>query len=151
MSNRDGVTSTSLRTFTVGQNVLVYNTLSRTNDIGKVEEVKGKNVYNVTINGKTKLVSADVMSKCDIDSEQDIDPVNVLDSESEYGNIDNEDLSCGSIAEIESAYSDDDVDVHPGDNIYVIPQRRQRRTEAEKLQDSLSSAPVVSRTHSGRI
>ena len=152
VSNRDGVTSNSLRTFTVGQNVLVYNTLSRTNEIGKVVELKGKNVYNVTINGKTKLVSADVMSKCDIDSEQDIDPVNDSDSESVYGNIDNDDPSGGSIAEIESAYSDDDdIDVHPGDNIYVIPQRRQRRTEAEKLHDSLSSAPVVSRTRSGRI
>ena len=145
------MTSTSLRTFTVGQNVLVYNTLSRTSDIGKVVEVKGKNVYNVTINGKTKLVSADVMSKCDIDSEQDIIADSDTDSDSVYGEMDSLDPSGGSIAEIESVYSDDDIDMHPENNIYVIPQRRQRKTEAEKLHDSLSSAPVVSKTRSGRI
>ena len=105
----------------------------------------------MTINGKTKLVSADVMSKCDIDSDQDINPASDTDSDSVYGEIDNVDPSGGSIAEIESVYSDDDDDIHPENNIYVIPQRRQRRTEAEKLHDSLSSAPVVSRSRSGRI
>ena len=151
VSNRDGVTSTSLRTFTVGQNVLVYNTLSRTNDIGKVVDVKGRNVYDVTINGRTKLVSADVMSKCNFDSEQVIDHASESDSESENGEMDSVDPSGGSTAEIESVYSydDDNDDIHPGDNVYVIPHRRQHKTEAEKLYDSLSSAPVVSRTRSG--
>ena len=150
VSNRDGVTSTSLRTFTVGQNVLVYNTLSRTNDIGKVVDVKGRNVHDVTINGRTKLVSADVMSKCNFDSEQVIDHASESDSESENGEMDSVDPSGGSTAEIESVYSyEDDDDIHPGDNVYVIPHRRQHKTEAEKLHDSLSSAPVVSRTRSG--
>ena len=150
VSNRDGVTSTSLRTFNVGENVIVYNTLSRTNDIGKVDKVVGKNVYNVTINGRTKLVSADVMSKTNINSEQDTNSVNDSDSESVYDEIDNVNFSDGSIAEVESAYASDD-DMHQGDNAYVIPQRRQYRTEAEKLHDSLSTPLIVSRTRSGRV
>ena len=36
------------------------------------------------------------------------------------------------------------------DNLYVISQKSHYRTEVEKLHDSLSKGPVVSRTRSGR-
>ena len=115
-------------------------------------EVKGKNVYDVIINGRTRLVSADDMSNCNIESEQDLDSASDSDSDSVHGEMENVYSSGGSIIETESVYSydDDDDDIHPRDNLYVIPQRRQYRTEAEKLHDSLSSTPVVSRTRSGR-
>ena len=51
MCNRDSVSSTSLRIFTAGENGLVYNTLTKKNDIGTVQNVVGKNCYNVNIEG----------------------------------------------------------------------------------------------------
>ena len=50
----------------------------------------------------------------------------------------------------EDGYSSDDSINSRNDTTYVIPQRRPYRTETQKLHDSLSSGPVVSRTRSGR-
>ena len=156
--NRDSVSATSLRVFTEGENVLVYNTLTKKNDIGTVQNVVGRNCYNVDIDGRVRLVSADVMSKCNVitenneDSEPDVDAGSDSDSDSEC-EMDIRDYSSnGSNPEGEYASSivDDNVRQRQN-NLYVIPQKRHYRTEVEKLHDSLSKGPVVSRTRSGRV
>ena len=152
VGNRDSVSSTSLRIFTAGENVLVYNTLTKKNDIGTVVKVVGKNCYNVNIDGRVRLVSADVMSKCNVDSEPDVEYGSDSDSESVYEMDIGDSFSDGSNSEDESASSVVNIDVgHQEDNVYVIPQKRHYRTEVDKLYDSLSTGPVVSRTRSGRV
>merc|ERR1712121_10057 len=83
VDNRDSVTSTSLRVFTAGENVLVYNTRTKRNNIGKVVKVVGKNCYDVNIDGRVRLVSADVMSKCNVDIEPETEPEVESDSDSD--------------------------------------------------------------------
>ena len=51
-----------MRTFSVGNKVLVYNTLTHHNDIGEIVSVQGKNTYKVRIGDREKLVSADHIS-----------------------------------------------------------------------------------------
>ena len=148
VANRDSVSSSTLRVFAEGENVLVFNTLTKKNDIGTVVKVAGKNCYDVNIEGRTRLVSADVMSKCHVENESNI---RIDDSESVCG-MDNEDsLLDESITDVEDAYYSDDEDMYPGGNVYVIPPQRQRRTEVDRLQDSLSTGQVNSRTRSGRV
>ena len=173
VGNRDSVVSTSLRVFTEGENVLVYNTRTKMNDIGKVVKVVGKNCYDVNIEGRVRLVSADVMSRCNVDiepepevesdSDSDTDSVYEMDSSDSTDSVYEMDSSdsTDSVSELDNSdsYSDNsdsvssvgDSDRNQQDNVYVIPQKRQYRTEVEKLHDSLSTGPVVSRTRSGRV
>ena len=146
--NRDGVSSSTLRVFAAGENVLVYNTLTKKNDIGTVEKVVGKNCYDVNIGGRTKLVSADVMSKCHVENEENIRTDN---SGSVCGMDYMDSLLDESISDVENEYYSDEDDVYPSGNVYVIPHRRQRRNEVDRLHDSLSSGPVGSRTRSGNV
>ena len=155
--NRDSVSSTSLRVFTEGENVLVYNTLTKKNDIGTVQNVVGRNCYNVIIDGRVRLVSADVMTKCNVmtksneDSEPDVDAGSDSDLDSVCEMDIRDSSSNGSNSEDEYASSVVDDNVRQRENnLYVIPQKRHYRTEVEKLHDSLSKGPVVSRTRSGR-
>ena len=152
--NRDCVVSSSLRIFENGETVLVFNTLTKKNDIGKVHKKVGSNVYDVMINGRIKLVSADVMSKTVLKCDEPIsDIVSVSDSESVSDIMDshmdsNRDvLPDGSESDNEYESEDDTR----ADNVYVIPQRRQRRNEVQQLHDSLSTGPIVSRTRSGHV
>lgn len=157
----------ALRTFAAGENVLVYNTLTKKNDIGTVINIVGKNCYNINIDGRVRLVSADVMSKCNVnidqeeDSESDsssgnvheiVEPEECFENESGPENVcemDNS-FSDGSSSIVEGAYPRSENDVHPDNDVYIIPQRRQHRTEADRLHDLLSPGPVASRTRSGR-
>ena len=59
---RDGSKSVVLRTFSVGNKVLVYNTLTHHNDIGEIVSVQGRNTYKVRVGDREKLVSADHIS-----------------------------------------------------------------------------------------
>ena len=167
VGNRDSVKSSTLRTFDAGENVLVYNTLTKKNDIGTVINIVGKNCYNINIDGRVRLVSADVMSKCNVnidqeeDSESDsssgnvheiVEPEECFENESGPENVcemDNS-FSDGSSSIVEGAYPHSENDVHPDNDVYIIPQRRQHRTEADRLHDLLSPGPVASRTRSGR-
>ena len=106
-------------------------------------------------------MSADVMSKCNVDigPEPEVEPDSDSDTDSVY-EMDSSD-STDSVSEMNNSdsYSDNsdsvssvgDSDRNQQDNVYVIPQKRQYRTEIEKLHDSLSTGPVVSRTRSGRV
>ena len=137
--------------------MLVYNTLTKKNDIGTVQNVVGRNCYNVDIDGRVRLVSADVMTKCNVitenneDSEPDVDAGSDSDSDS-VCEMDIRDYSSNG-PNIEDEYASSTVDdVRQSDNnLYVIPQKRHYRTEVEKLHDSLSKGPVESRTRSGRV
>ena len=123
-------------------------------DIGKVDKVIGKSCYDVNIEGRVWLVSADVMSKCNVDIEPEPEPEVESDSDSDTDSDDE-----WPEIDISDSYSDNsdsvstvgDSDRNQQDNVYVIPQKRQYRTEIEKLHDSLSTGPVVSRTRSGRV
>ena len=152
--NKDRVTSATLRTFDVGENVLVYDTISKTNDIGKVIKKVGCNSYHVMLNGRVKLVSADVISKCVIQSD-DSNPENVpSDNFLISGN--DKDCDLDSVTDkSEGDYniyssSDDDDDFSPRHvGIAVQSRSRHRKNEAQRLQDSLCTGPVMSRTRSG--
>ena len=149
ITNRDSSTSSTLRVFNIGETVLVYNTLTKSNDIGKVTKKVGNNCYDVMINGRVKLISADVMSKTALKCDESIsDIVSVSDSESVSDNMDsNMDSKMDSNMDFLSTESENDM------NVYVIPQRRKRKTEIEKLHDSipLSNIPVVTKTRSGHV
>ena len=67
---RDGGKSVVLRTFSIGDKVLVYNTLISNNDIGEVTSVQGRNTYKVRVGEREKLVSADHMSSTEVSTEQ---------------------------------------------------------------------------------
>ena len=146
--------SATLRTFDVGENVLVYDTISKTNDIGKVIKKVGCNSYHVMLNGRVKLVSADVISKCVIQSD-DSNPENVpSDNFLISGN--DKDCDLDSVTDkSEGDYniyssSDDDDDFSPRHvGIAVQSRSRHRKNEAQRLQDSLCTGPVMSRTRSG--
>ena len=146
--NRDGVISTTLRTFNVEENVLVFNTLTKTNDIGKVIEIAGNNCYRVVINGKSRLVSADVMSKSAVQNDDsDLESVSISDSESVNemeANMDS--LSDRSISDSEDNYV---TNVVCPRNINATPQRRHRRTQVQILHDSPTTGLVAFRTRSG--
>ena len=156
MCNRDSVSSTSLRIFTAGENGLVYNTLTKKNDIGTVQNIVGKNYYNVNIEGRVRLVLADVMkcnvmTECNEDSEPDVDSGSDSDLDSVCEMDIRDSSSNGSNSEeVYASYVVNNNVRQRKDNLYVIPQNRHYRTEVEKLHDSLSKGPVVSRTHSGR-
>ena len=148
---RDSSVTSTLRIFNIGETVLVYNTISKTNDIEKVTKKVGKNCYEVMINGKTKLISADVMSKTALESDEPIsDVICVSDSESVSDIMDShmdsnmDFISNGSEFDMESEND-------RNKNVYVIPQRRKRKTEVERLNDPPNKDPVVSRTRSGHI
>ena len=145
--NRDNVSSTSLRVFTPNETVLVYDTLRKTNDIGKVIQKIGKNVYEVMLNGRLQRKSADVLSKTaikydeqfsDVESLSDDSVSDVMDYNMVYNNV-----NIPNEPDIESETVNDE----PA-NIYVIPQRRKRKTELEGLSDYRDS-PRDSRTRSG--
>ena len=126
--NRDSVSSTSLRVFTEGENVLVYNTLTKKNDIGTVQNVVGRNCYNVNIDGRVRLVSADVMTKCNVmtvsneDSEPDVDAGSDSDLDSVCEMDIRDSSSNGSNSEDEYASSVANDNVRQGENnLYVIP------------------------------
>ena len=156
MCNRDSVSSTSLRIFTAGENGLVYNTLTKKNDIGTVQNIVGKNYYNVNIEGRVRLVLADVMkcnvmTECNEDSEPDVDSGSDSDLDSVCEMDIRDSSSNGSNSEeVYASYIVNNNVRQRKDNLYVIPQNRHYRTEVEKLHDSLSKGPVVSRTRSGR-
>ena len=59
---RDGSKAVVLRTFSAGDKVLIYNTLTHHNDMGEVVSVQGKNTYKVRVGEREKLVSADHIS-----------------------------------------------------------------------------------------
>ena len=136
--------------------MLVYNTLTKKNDIGTVQNVVGRNCYNVNIEGRVRLVSADVMkcnvmTECNEDSEPDVDSGSDSDLDSVCKMDIKDSSSNGSNSEDEYASSVVNNNVRQReDNFYVIPQKRHYRTEVEKLHNSLSKCPVVSRTRSGR-
>ena len=67
---RDGSKSVVLRTFSIGDKVLIYNTLTSHNDIGEVTSVQGRNTYKVRVGEREKLVSADHMSSTEVSTEQ---------------------------------------------------------------------------------
>ena len=108
------------------------------------------------LNGRVKLVSADVMSKCVIQCD-DSNPKNVpSDNFLISGN--DKDCDLDSVTDrSEGDYniyssSDDDDDFSPRHGITVQYNRsRHRKNEAQRLQDSLSTSPVMSRTRSGHI
>ena len=127
----------------------MYNTLTKSNDIGKVTKKVGNNCYDVMINGRVKFISADVMSKTALKCDESIsDIVSVSDSESVSDNMDsNMDSKMDSNMDFLSTESENYM------NVYVIPQRRKRKTEIEKLHDSipLSNIPVLTKTRSGHV
>ena len=114
--------------------MLVYNTLTKKNDIGTVQNVVKRNCYNVNIKGRVRLVSADVMKcnvmiACNEDSEPDVDS----GSDSDLGSVCKMDIkdssSNGSNSEDEYASSVVNNNVRQReDNFYVIPQKRYYRT-----------------------
>ena len=135
--------------FTPNETVLVYDTLRKTNEIGKVIQKIGKNVYEVMLNGRLQRKSADVLSKTaikydeqfsDVESLSDDSVSDVMDYNMVYNNV-----NIPNEPDIESETVNDE----PA-NIYVIPQRRKRKTELEGLSDYRDS-PRDSRTRSGLI
>ena len=149
ITNRDSGVSSALCVFNIGETVLVYNTLTKCNDIGKVTKKMGNNCYNVITNGRVRLISADMMSKTALKSDEPIsDVVSISDSENVNDNMDcNMDSNIDSHMDFINTESDNDT------NVYVIPQRRKRKTQLEKLHDSipLNDSPVVTRTRSGHV
>ena len=106
------------------------------------------------LNGRVKLVSADVMSKCVIQSD-DSNPVNVP---SDNFLISGNDKDCGLDSLTDRSEDDyniysssDNDDFSPKHGIAVQYRSRHRKNEAQRLQDSLSTSPVLSRTRSGHI
>ena len=47
VSSRDNGSPTSLRTFLPGDEVLIHNKLSKTNEMGKIVKIAGNNTYTV--------------------------------------------------------------------------------------------------------
>ena len=104
------------------------------------------------------------MSKCSVnidqeeDSESDQSSGNVYEITEPDECFENEENACeldnsfsdGSSSIFEGAHSRNEDDMLLENDVYVIPQRRQHRTEAERLHDLLSPGPVASRTRSGR-
>ena len=160
--SRDSVTSRSLRRFDVGENVLVYNKLSKINEIGKITKICGKNCYDVDIHDRVKLVSADDIQKCNnhVESEVVVDSV----SDPNVGNVRDNYNSMHSLSgtdadeEFDSSDSDDSNKYVTRKKRYVIPHRRHQEKpkckskEVDRLKDSLShKESVISKTRSGRI
>ena len=156
VGNRDTAISSTLRIFSTGETVLVYNTLTKNNDIGKVNKKMGNNTYEVMLNGKIKLVSADVMSKTQLICDEPISENNISETESVSDMDSNMDCNMDTDRDFLVENPDSNVESEsendmPDGNVYVIPQRRQRKTEIEKLHDSLSTGPSASRTRSGHV
>ena len=176
---RDSVTSKSLRTFEVGDNVLVYNKLLKINDQGVIVGVNGRNCYNVDIEGKVKLVSADDLqifnvtteSNMDIESGSDSNKDIVRDHSNEMQSFSGDDSNKDTVRDDENTmqslsgsevddteYESNDETKHYAKRVikknYVIPQRRKYKTEPQKLTDGLPENFKVlaktSKTRSGR-
>ena len=135
----------------------MYDTQTRVNSKGVVKDCQSNNSYKVVVNGCEKHISSDHMSLLSKDSG---DSVNVNEKEAvpEKVSNDNEDLCFSeteSIINCDSDSDDDDEDLVysslPSVNLHSgnIPKRKYR-SESNKLHDSLSLNPPVSRLRSGK-
>ena len=161
VSNRDNASASALRTFVIGEKVLVYNTLTKTNDIGEVVEKRGNNSYFVRIGERNRLVSVDHITKCVVpqndegciidssdDSENECGAVNVDSSKDRLFLDDDSDDDSSDECEYQSEMANEEPNGTVEESEpYIIPHRRSR--EARKLQDSLSKGLVPHRTRSG--
>ena len=96
-------------------------------------------------------MKCNVMTECNEDSEPDVDSGSDSDLDSVCEMDIRDSSSNGSNSEeVYASYVVNNNVRQRKDNLYVIPQNRHYRTEVEKLHDSLSKGPVVSRTRSGR-
>ena len=75
--NRDSSKTLALRTFEEDDTVLVYNTLTKKNDVGKVISKQGRNTYLVQVGEREKLVSADHMVHTQVSSSSEIQHENM--------------------------------------------------------------------------
>ena len=144
------------REFQQGDSVLVYDTQTRVNSKGVVKDCQSNNSYIVLVNDREKHISGDHMSLLPKDRS---DNVSVNDKEVVPDKVlnDNED-SCSSdtvsVLNYDSDSDDDDEDLVysslPSVNVHFdnVP-RRKYRSESQKLHDSLSVNPPVSRLRSG--
>ena len=75
------------KVFHIGDKVLVYDKLSKTNHIGIVTQVQSRNSYIVQMNGAQKHISGDNMSIVDSDDESITNNDNDINSDSDSESI----------------------------------------------------------------
>ena len=156
----------SVRTFSPGDHVLVYDTQTKLNSKGTVKDCKSSNSYIVEINNCNKHILSDHMSLVSKNN----DNVNISIKQIIYAkdsdNIvinNNEDLHISDNISIHSDFDDDDIFIPSNlhyvddnfannDNILQPNQlvRRNTRSESQRLNDGLSMNPPGSRLRSGK-
>ena len=140
----------SVRKFHPGDNVLVYDTQTKISSKGKVKNCKSKNSYIVVINECDKHISGDHMSILPKDSDNNSNSIITNDTNTNTVISDNDNNYDENDSDNISVVSDNDIEIFvPSDLVYDtqfnnIPRRRYR-SEAQKLNDSLTSNPPGSR------
>ena len=167
----------SVKNFKIGDNVLVYDTQNKLSSKGKVKDIKSKNSYIVVIDNVAKHISSDHMSllpsndininndnnsnvNSPIQNVSDDKDINIILTRSKSNENNSNSNSVSNVDnmnddELESEDEVDDIFV-PSDVVYNnnfeydYGNRRRYRSEAQKLNDSLSVNPPRSRLRSGK-
>ena len=148
---RDGSKAVVLRTFSTGDKVLVYNTLTHHNDMGEVVSVQGKNTYKVRVGEREKLVSADHMShtqvKISTQETQDLIEGTQASATENEGVEDNDNDSDEDVPHVLSKLElnssmQSDIGGARGQNRKV----RAKRNEIERLSNNGNTNITISRT-----
>ena len=169
----------SVKDFKIGDTVLVYDTQTKLSSKGKVIHIKSKNSYIVVIDNVAKHISGDHMSILtgkdininkdnnsnvnssiqNVSDDKDINTIVTRSKSNENNSNSNSVINVDNMNDDEFNESEDEVDdifvpsdvVYNNNNFeYDYVNRRRYRSEAQKLNDSLSVDPPRSRLRSGK-
>ena len=169
----------SVKDFKIGDTVLVYDTQTKLSSKGKVINIKSKNSYIVVIDNVAKHISGDHMSILtgkdininkdnnsnvnssiqNVSDDKDINTIVTRSKSNENNSNSNSVINVDNMNDDEFNESEDEVDdiFLPSDGVYNnnnfeydYVNRKRYRSEAQKLNDSLSVDPPRSRLRSGK-
>ena len=126
-----------VKSFKMGDTVLVYDNITKLNSKGTIFQVKSNNSYLVNVNDRIKHISGDNLTFISDDNFINVQsPESIVDDSNDFIDV-NEDTNS------EISESDDEMEVYSYKPKFYV-QRKHYRNEAQKLRDNLSSDLPVS-------